>query len=744
MEKRYVPNDSSSSSSSSLDLYEREELLDELTDLVEKEELIQSLLDKQPLTSSASSSDGNEESTVYESQITLPKQPLPPSPKRIQNHWDLFKISADMSPFRDVVNLCVSYQKLRNSNLALLVHNITSFLALRSIDISNNQLDDCSCKDLLTLLVSKHPPLLGINISNNLYHVQAFNLICESLHSNTSLRWLIMYGNPMTYSPLQCSSLRDALYVNETLEALEISLTDFESPFENTTKLNLAFEFLSGLGFHSKHLNEARFGATPELKQLHLTSLSLAYAEISKKTIVALMPVLHQQPQLTALDLSYCFIGIDGARAIASSMLKLPMSLITLNLKCNHIGDIGAIAIVSSIQDNMTALYLQRNEVSNEGIIAISKNLPSLRTLTQLDLTKNNIGKSGFLALINGVNESRSLTSLGQFQKTSEFINEISLLESALTKNAHEMLCESTHIIQSKLVGNSAQSMQYYNINTWVILWGNTIQMDARMCLTWSFGVDHLSKPNHLVIEGIDYQLILYRSCAMHEDIKEVLDEEFIPWNSKTIHQHAITIAANISDRIEIQYQVVAQEMKDVKVGLYISNIYEEYHHIDEKHLYYKALEAKDIEFSEVEFCHKSDFYHTRQSSPVVITIYDEGSFRLLFDLQIISHVPINDLYDPQHVKLKLCRVKSLSTFFPKKTIGGFEEFYGVYKKQQLFRFSIASHGWSTGDVLSLEISTSHQDITIEISNTRLVYELKQYDTKTLEYTAIPEGIEFA
>ncbi|KDO27731.1 hypothetical protein SPRG_20374 [Saprolegnia parasitica CBS 223.65] len=422
-----MPRSPSSSVATSEALQEREALVHELTELVEKEALRDALVAcESPMDDSLESDHSDEASEDVEAPYApQPKKLLPAPATPILNHWNQFQAANDLSCVRDLVHVCVAHQRLRNHDLALLCHNLSAFVAMKTLDASHNQLDDGACNELRALLNSKRPRLLGLNLACNLLGENAFQLVCERLAANVSLVWLNILGNAFTYSATSVPLLRDALYMNESLESLAVSLGDFENPATSFSagprrKHRLAKDFVRGLGFHSKHLRDAQFGPTPIRKQLSVAALSLANAELSTVTVSELMGVLQQQPQLTALDLSYCFVGIAGARILAHAIdTQAGFPLLTLQLKCNHIGSAGALALVDALQSNttLTALGVDKNEISNDGIVALAKYLPRLPCLTRLSLAQNHCRASGLAALTHALAASPQLTDLGALSR---------------------------------------------------------------------------------------------------------------------------------------------------------------------------------------------------------------------------------------------------------------------------------------------------------------------------------------
>ncbi|OQR99208.1 hypothetical protein ACHHYP_07166 [Achlya hypogyna] len=658
---------SSASSTSSGGLYEREALLEELTELAEKEDLLHALVGRASprMMSSKSESDSDDATAAIDVSPTVPKKPLPPPCEPIHNHWNLFQDAKDMSPFRDLAHLCLAQQGLRNEDFALVCHNLPAFMALRSMDVSNNQLDDGCCSQLRTVLTSRRPLLTGLDISSNLLGDSAFQLLCDRLATANSLAWLAVHGNPLARSATAVHRLRDALYMNESLGSLAITLTDASPP--------LALNFVRGLGFHSQHLREAPLGGRPWLKRLALTALSLAYAELSPKTVEALAGVVAQQPQLTALDLSFCFIGIAGARTLAAALAVPTCPLVAINLKCNLVGSPGAKVLAAALCTNqaLTMLNLDKNEIANDGILALAGVLPKLALLTHLDLTHNHLQQAGLKALANAIAASPQLMSVGSLdhlvpRASVHLAADCSAVAAALSANALGALRDATHVPP----GPRKSSTKRGQANAWTELWAIDVAMDARMCLTWHFHAAVASPQPQVAIDRVMWRAVLRRHCDLHDAPEEVLEEGHLDLEPRTcddragltcigvVYKHAMTAFAAAQDRLSIEYLAVARD-PSLQVDFCVQDFGEEHHHVDERHLYFKAPAAREVAFREAAYWRQRDHYHSKEACVQAIPLHCDGTFRLLFELRLI---PLVDCFAPELLKLKLLRSKSWSS----------------------------------------------------------------------------------
>ena len=103
---------------------------------------------------------------------------------------------------------------------------------------------------------------------------------------------------------------------------------------------------------------------------------------------------------------------------LLAECLKTNKALRVLNLDCNALGEVGAIAlskVMSNTGDNscrLTKLGLQYNQVKDGGAGAISEMLKTNTALKELRLSNNKISTKGALVIAEGLAENNTLTRL--------------------------------------------------------------------------------------------------------------------------------------------------------------------------------------------------------------------------------------------------------------------------------------------------------------------------------------------
>jgi Ran GTPase-activating protein (RanGAP) involved in mRNA processing and transport len=114
--------------------------------------------------------------------------------------------------------------------------------------------------------------------------------------------------------------------------------------------------------------------------------------------------------QLTALDLGWMRIGVDGAKLLAVA-LGTNNALTSINLGSNLIGVEGARSFAAALGRNttLTSINLGYNNIGNDGARYLAAALEKTTTLTSLNLMANKIGDDGQRALLSAL-EARNFT----------------------------------------------------------------------------------------------------------------------------------------------------------------------------------------------------------------------------------------------------------------------------------------------------------------------------------------------
>jgi hypothetical protein len=106
-------------------------------------------------------------------------------------------------------------------------------------------------------------------------------------------------------------------------------------------------------------------------------------------------------------------IGDDGVEALAASV-KNHESLSVIDLSGNKMSDKGAAALASAIPNSheLDSLMLSRNSINDEGAAALASLLEHNPTICRVQLQGNNISDKGVAALAQALKANKSVTEL--------------------------------------------------------------------------------------------------------------------------------------------------------------------------------------------------------------------------------------------------------------------------------------------------------------------------------------------
>jgi hypothetical protein len=203
--------------------------------------------------------------------------------------------------------------------------------------------------------------------------------VVESLRTYTALKGLVISISRSDFDRQRWFGDEDAVELGEALAG-------------NTT--------LHSLYLKSGNLGEVGMrGIAEMLKTITtLTNLGLKDIRVSDVGAKIMANGIVSNSYLTSLTLSDCGIGANGARDFANS-LKTNTSLTELRFDHNKIGDAGAAALVDALNSSLTALNLSNCGIGANGARDIANSLKTKTSLTVLTLGFNNIGDAGAEAL---------------------------------------------------------------------------------------------------------------------------------------------------------------------------------------------------------------------------------------------------------------------------------------------------------------------------------------------------------
>jgi hypothetical protein len=178
-----------------------------------------------------------------------------------------------------------------------------------------------------------------------------------------------------------------------------------------TTSLGMQYiSFISATGLRDCMKRVMAQLASGKISQIRLRGEELA--EVGAKALVA---SLQDNRTVTVLDLGSNAISDEGAAALAE-MLQHNSMIATLNLAHNRFGDEGVKALAASLQDNrtVTVLDLSSNAImaSGEGAAALAEMLQHNSTIATLNLAHNRFGDEGAKSLAEMLQHNSTIATL--------------------------------------------------------------------------------------------------------------------------------------------------------------------------------------------------------------------------------------------------------------------------------------------------------------------------------------------
>ncbi|OQS07528.1 hypothetical protein THRCLA_20139 [Thraustotheca clavata] len=119
-----------------------------------------------------------------------------------------------------------------------------------------------------------------------------------------------------------------------------------------------------------------------------ITQLDLTWNPSS--SIIALVPYLPRLSCLESLNLSHCYLMIDGSRALAQILPRIP-SLTQLYLTSNDLFDTGATTISLGVAGckKLKYLYLNKNQLTDSSLARLVLGCRACPTLQHVDISDN-------------------------------------------------------------------------------------------------------------------------------------------------------------------------------------------------------------------------------------------------------------------------------------------------------------------------------------------------------------------
>ena len=313
--------------------------------------------------------------------------------------------------------------------------------ALQVLNLHNNAIESSAAQEISLMLTNKSK-LSEINISQNSFKSEGVIIIANAIQSINSLKSINLSSNKITSEA--SNHISSALSNNPLLESLNVSHNKLQSlgcikickvlknhhhlkTFDiscNEIKSEAAHfiaNFLKGkfeLEIFNVHGNNLDAGIATILSELKSTTKKLKElnlnnsGKINNKAAENLCQIIHDNPMLEVLDISYMQLQKLGAGRIFNALTS-NKSLQILNASYNQIDDAAVDNLTQSLSNNVVLreLRLHGNPISQKAIgefmpKLLLLNIKSLRHVKVPSITDEDI-KSAIATRVERINTCR-------------------------------------------------------------------------------------------------------------------------------------------------------------------------------------------------------------------------------------------------------------------------------------------------------------------------------------------------
>jgi len=200
------------------------------------------------------------------------------------------------------------------------------------------------------------------------------------------------------------------------IESVNLGWNEIEGT-ENLRLLVQSLVPLTGLGKLDLNYNSISDCGATHVASLVSGSVSLKFLDLVKNSITspgsqALASALGANQSLTALHLGMNSIGDEGLMHLAGA-LQTNHTLLTLDVESNKVGPDGVRElshVLANLNDTLTAINLQDNEICDAGAEALAEVLETSESLRMLDIRSNGISCDGCSAIACSLRKSLNLS----------------------------------------------------------------------------------------------------------------------------------------------------------------------------------------------------------------------------------------------------------------------------------------------------------------------------------------------
>ncbi|KAF4045046.1 Leucine Rich repeat [Phytophthora infestans] len=707
-----------------------------------------------------------------------------------REHFRICFVEVNLVQLRDLRTLVLVGQDLNILHLRTLSKNLFLFSALKSVNLSDNQLDDSGSKEIRDIMCC--PGLQTLDLSRNLLGRLTARTLCERLRHQVKLLSLDLDGN-LFFSDggaAACEIARlfaKAVAVNEFLLHFSLSVPDQRErsvPLgdqwtktatrrepaqvhsrdlrDKHTELSAATEFSRQLA------EQLRQGG----KRSSLHSLGLCFAEVSRRVVLNIVKTANR---LTALDLSFAFIGIPGAQVVAAALRIDGYSTLTqLNMRCNRTKSMGARAILEALGTNerLTALDLSHNEIRSDILDAVVELLQCNKVLSRLDLSRNEMirvdSEEELRCLRDAVVDHGGLLSLGQLKSLGANEAQERELQSALNKNR----IADDHVVLASI--NTATSpptdeavprtrpmastiVELDDSASQTTVWQRKITESGRISLKWRMAVR--TKPSASGREPhnspLEWQLIVNRTCEVRGSLHDEAASAHLRLEEAG-HPFVLYSAVAYCDagdtmflKLGLDHQT-REKLSDAKQlhKVYVKDIvFIPHHPQDCRHLLASMPQSFPGAATQWRMKTQRRVMSSSEDDPIMffwegvvqrVYIHTTGIYRLLVRVQFPMQLPTTKKEIGHMLEARFWwKLQRSSCWNPHTNSvvleGRYSDMHGVVQRGHNVVFYLPAMEWMAGEYLQLSVTAPSDDMELRVVQFQLFHEVDSWENPSTQ-----------
>ena len=241
--------------------------------------------------------------------------------------------------------LSLAGNRLSDKTLAPLLDGLLEIQDLRSIDLSENDLDAKGAKALQQLLAQRSCLLTEVHLRRSDVDDDECRALCESLELNTASKLEVLdLSDNLIGQKEEVSEMRENYVTGGEAIGAMLSATS------TLTVLDLSWNSIRG--------TSAKALASAVKANATLILLNLSHNRLDEDGGVAVADALEANTSLTEVRMAHCFIGAKGSIVLSQALTERATPLTEVDFAGNVPGKVGAAALLRAVRSLRGATQL--------------------------------------------------------------------------------------------------------------------------------------------------------------------------------------------------------------------------------------------------------------------------------------------------------------------------------------------------------------------------------------------------